>query len=131
MPDTEAELVAELEAHLSKVLGKTLYVSLSRADADHWPPPLELVMRHVKYMSDLEARGIVFAAGPFVNEQNERLRDGLVIVRADSVDEAAAIIADDPFHSGGHRTFELNRWSLNQGNIGVHVRFSNAEYTLD
>lgn len=126
------DVMEEIHERLKDVLNKTLYVAISRVvDPDRWEPPLDVVLDHVKYMAAAEAKGQLFGAGPFVDEDGARLTDGLVIVRAPHVDAARRIVEGDPFHSGGYRTFELVRWQLNQGRVGIELTFSNQQAAFE
>lgn len=128
----DQDLLEEIHARLKDTLNKTLYVALSRVvDPERWEPPLPVVLRHVEYMASIEADGTLFAAGPFVDESGARLTDGLVIVRADDADSAQRIVAGDPFHADGYRSFELTRWQLNQGRVGIQLNFSNQKATFE
>jgi hypothetical protein len=54
--------------------------------------------------------------------------DGLLIIRADSLEEATAIFMQDPIHRGGYRTPEVCAWELHQGTINVSIDLSTQEY---
>jgi uncharacterized protein YciI len=123
---SDTDVIEELHGRLKDTLNKTLYVAFSRViDADSWEPAPPVILRHVEYMDRIERDGTLFAAGPFVDESGARLTDGLVIVRAEDATSATRILEDDPFHAEGYRTFELMRWQLNQGRVGLQLTFSN------
>lgn len=80
---------------------------------------------HLAYQIDLEARGIMFGAGPFANDaETDWEGEGMVIVRATSLDEAKAIAEADPMHKSGARNFRIRPWLLNEGSYTVTVRYS-------
>ena len=55
----------------------------------------------------------------------------MYILRADSEGEARAIMAEEPLHKRGMRTFTLREWSLNQGRITLQVDFSSQKAGVD
>jgi hypothetical protein len=80
---------------------------------------------HLAYQVDLEARGIMFGAGPFANDAEADWEgEGMVIVRAASLHEARAIAEADPMHKSGARKFRIRPWLLNEGSYTVTVRYS-------
>ena len=69
---------------------------------------------HMAFMFDLEAKGTLFASGPFVTDGKPN-GSGITIVRAGSADEARAILERDPFVVAGLRTFDLHEWHVLEG----------------
>jgi uncharacterized protein YciI len=61
--------------------------SLSLEGQPEWPA-------HARFMSDLEARGAVILGGPL-----EGTPDVLIVMRAESADEATQYLQDDPWTS--------------------------------
>ncbi|GIO07316.1 hypothetical protein J31TS6_33440 [Brevibacillus reuszeri] len=61
---------------------------------------------HLEYVNDLYKQGIVFMAGPFTDKQG-----GLVIYKAESLEEARKFAEADPVIVEGARTLELREWS--------------------
>ncbi len=49
---------------------------------------------------------------------------GLIIYRADSLEEARALAEDDPMHKSGARSFILCRWLINEGSLTLQVGLS-------
>lgn len=88
------------------------------------------VVEHLEHQIAMEKRGVLFAAGPYLDDDGAPTGDGLVIVRAADRAEAEAIAAADPFHRHGVRTFEVRPWQLNEGRVGVSVDFSDRTYDL-
>ena len=92
-------------------------------------PPKEVakhLMAHLDYQVQLEQTGIMFAAGPLqeAGSDSKFPRQGMVIIRAASFEEAEAIADADPMHKAGVRTYKLRRWTLNEGGFDLSVRFS-------
>ena len=48
----------------------------------------------------------------------------MIIVRANSFEEAEKIAAADPMHTSGMRDYTLERWHMNEGSVTLKVTFS-------
>jgi uncharacterized protein YciI len=108
-----------MTASTQGMLDRTLYVALSRlATPDAVLAPV--LAAHLAFMIELEARGVLFASGPFVSD-GKPSGAGLTIVRAGSADEARAILAGDPFVVAGLRAFEIHEWHLMEGALHLTV----------
>ena len=102
------------------MLDRTLYVALSRplVPGEQLAPELPA---HLEFMIALEARGVLFASGPFFAPGGQGTGAGLTIVRAGSLEEARAILAQDPFVVAGLRAFDLHEWHLMEGALQLTV----------
>lgn len=119
------------DAHCNHVkakglLAKKLYVVLT-TPAKSMETIMENLQDHLAYQLELEAKGIMFAAGPFADDEEDVWEgEGMVILRADSVEEAKQIAAADPMHKSGARTFRVRPWMMNEGSITLKVTYSNG-----
>lgn len=89
-----------------------------------------VLQEHRRYLAALEREGKLFAAGPVHTADDERDGNGLIILRASTRDEAAAIADEDPFHRTGLRTYEIRPWRLNEGRFSVDVCISDGTFRL-
>ncbi len=111
------------------VLGKIYYVILTTATGDG-TEARKYLNDHFLYQADLEKRGITFAAGPLTQvDGNERV--GLIVIRANSPEEARKIADSDPEHIHKARTYKLYRWMLNEGQISLKVNLSEQKIILE
>ncbi len=117
-------------AHSPNKLGKKLYVVFTQ--------PIEVSgdrmaarAQHLEYQYELERRGVMFAAGPFLDESDQPNGSGLIIYRAASLAEATEIANKDPFHAQGFRTFTIMPWRMSEGTIGIRLNYSTGVYQLD
>lgn len=109
------------------VLGMQLYV-IETTPTDGLGPVLDNLQEHLVYQKMLEETGVMFAAGPFADDdETEWSGAGMVVVRADSVKYAREIAAADPMHKSGARTFRVRPWLLNEGQINISVSYSNGK----
>ena len=85
---------------------------------------------HLAYQCKLEMEGKLFAAGPLLREDGEMAGIGLIIVKAESLDEAKKIANQDPFHQRGLRTYKIWPWKINEGSIDLKLRFAAGTFEI-
>jgi catechol 2,3-dioxygenase len=131
-PDTpeQAEIRKQVFARVGQMVGTRLYVGLSKVNMTSPPPPIDVVGEHLTYALKLEADGVLFAAGPFVDDEGKMVGDGLFIIRADSKAHATEILAKDPIHVGNFRTCTVYGWTLHEGKLNLSVNLSDQTYSL-
>ncbi len=113
----------------SRMLNKQLYVVFARAigrgDRSH------LLQAHLTYMSDLEEQGVLFAAGPFVDEEGSPSGDGLLVLRANSTAKAVELAQADPYVKAGLRAAEVRPWRVMEGTVTVRLSYATGTFRLD
>ena len=68
------------------------------------PPPAampskeELTSRHHAYIDDLDAKGLLVGAGPFLDDTGNRFGTGMIIIRAATRREAETIANQEPLY---------------------------------
>lgn len=125
MPDDSLKVSDVLEASRG-MLQKQLYAVFT-SPTNGMGPVMENIEAHLKYQVELEEKGVMFGAGPFWTDDEARWEgEGMVIVRAASLDEARAIAEADPMHNSGARTFRIRPWLLNEGTVTVKIRYSDG-----
>ena len=108
------------------MLQKQLYVVFT-TPTDGLGPVMANVETHLKFQIELEEKGIMFGAGPFWTDDEQNWEgDGMVIIRAGSLDEARKIAESDPMHQSGARSFTVRPWLLNEGTVTLKVRYSDG-----
>ena len=89
------------------------------------------LVEHRAYLKELEDRNVLFGAGPLWTNDGQYFEgDGLLIYRANSVEEAQKIAQADPMHISEARTFTIRPWLLNDGKITVQVTLSEPQRSL-
>ncbi len=112
------------------MLRKQLYAVFTRP-ADGLGPVMEVLDEHLKFQISLEERGILFGAGPFWTDDEQEWRgEGMVIFRAQDLEEATAIAAEDPMHASGARVFEVRPWLLCEGSVTIKLSHSKRSYEI-
>ncbi len=119
----------EAKALSERMLQKIFYVVLT-TPVKPMSELAELLPQHLRYMIDLEKRGILFASGPFIADEHIAPGTGMTILRASSREEAEAIAHEDPFNKSGMRTFEIRAWQLNEGSFTVTINYSDQSYGI-
>ena len=96
--------------------------ALIRTRCPAWEPSLSLEGQsewpaHARFMNDLEARGAVILGGPL-----EGTPDVLLVMRANSADEAAQHLQDDPWTALNLLVVEkVMPWTIRLGTLpGTH-----------
>jgi uncharacterized protein len=118
----------QVEAFLTRTVRKRLWAAIShvKADADAIQPHVE---EHLEYMAKLEEKGRLWASGPFV-VPGVLVGDGLTILRADTEEDARALMDGEPLTKLNLRTYELHLWELREGRIIVEVNASASSGAL-
>lgn len=112
------------EARERGALALELYVARSLPAKS--PEDLKAMLpAHLAYQGELEAAGKLAFAGPISDESGDKLLgEGMMIYRAETLEEARALADGDPMHSSGTRRYEMRRWLLNEGSLNLSIGLS-------
>lgn len=92
---------------------------------------MAMLNEHLAFQVELEAQGIMVAAGPhWTDDEKEWKGEGMVVIRAGSLAEAKEIAARDPMHKSGARKFVVRPWFVNEGTITVRLNFSKKSFEM-
>jgi len=86
---------------------------------------------HFAYLLNLERSGVLFAAGPFVDETGTRHGAGMIIIRASTRAEAETIAYAEPYTKAGMRKMVLTPWQRNEGTLSLRIRFADGVVEVD
>ena len=112
----------------SEMLNKDLYVVFTKPE-NGMKEVMENLEEHLKFQVSLEKNGVMFGACPFWEDNEiDWNGEGMVIIRANSLDHAKQIAASDPMHQSGARNFTVRPWLLNEGNIQVSLDYSTGKF---
>lgn len=110
----------------SGMLQKQLYVVFTKP-VNGLGPVMENLEEHLQFQISLEERGISFGAGPFWDDAEELWQgEGMIILRAASIEEARKLADEDPMHKSGAREYTIRPWLLNEGTVTVKIRYSDG-----
>ena len=107
-----------------------LFVVQSTPEAD--PDTMKSILpRHLAYQAEMEAAGKLFLAGPMSDATGEQMQGaGLIIYRAETMDDARALADNDPMHAEGARSYTLRKWLVNEGSPSFETRLSEKQVIL-
>jgi uncharacterized protein YciI len=74
------------------------------------PPQEALADKHHAFIHDLETKGMLVGAGPFLDESGNRFGTGMIIFRCATRAEAEKIAASEPYIAAGVRRLKLMPW---------------------
>lgn len=97
---------------------------------DGWRPLFAHKEAHLAHQVALEREGSLFGAGGLFTEDGYWDGEGMIIVRASSMDEARQIADRDPLHKAGARTYRIRPWILSEGSISITVHLSDQKAQL-
>ena len=130
--DSDMDQMAK-NSRANGMLAKVLYVVFTQGIPGAALPEginrEQMMTIHLDYQKKLEKEGIMFGAGPFSAEGIAA--QGMIVIRADSMEQAKAIADADPMHRLGQRKYTLGRWQINEGTVSIRVNFSNGTYEFE
>lgn len=120
---------------LKNNLGKQFYMVFMNVNENFQlgsPKMMEVLVDHLLFLHDLEERGVLFMAGPLRDGANPASWNGsgIAIIRAESIEDAKAIVAEEPFAKAGLRTNTVSGWQLNEGRFEASISFANGTYEI-
>lgn len=111
-------------------LAKQLYVVFT-TPTNGIGPVMENLAEHLKFQESLENDGVVFAAGPhWTDDEREWDGEGMVVIRAESLEHAKQIADKDPMHQSGARTYRVRPWLVNEGTVTIELSFATKRFML-
>ncbi len=94
-------------------------------------PVMQNLKEHLEHQVRIEKDGIMLAAGPLWDDDEETWHgEGVFVIRANSLAHAREIADSDPMHKSGARTYTVRPWMINEGNLTMKVTFSDQKSTL-
>jgi uncharacterized protein YciI len=110
-------------------LGKEVYVVITtRAPGAEITP--DDMRDHLANQVRLEKEGIMFGAGPLFGRDSDVPQAGMIVIRANSFEEADEIAQRDPLHSRGLRAYTLQKWRINEGSYTLTVNYSDQSVRI-
>ena len=74
------------------------------------PPQEQLADLHHAFIDDLDAKGMLVGAGPFLDDSGKRFGTGMIIFRCATRAEAEKIANSEPYIAHGVRRLKLMPW---------------------
>jgi len=118
-----------VRADLSRLLRRDYWLILSAPAAGTDQAAVDAhVEEHVGWLLGLESEEVLLVSGPLLSGPGTGPGSGATVIRAADEETARLIAAADPFVRAGLRTFEVYRWRLNEGSIGVRISLGTGTY---
>jgi uncharacterized protein len=118
----------EVTALLAPMLKKTLWAVVSTANV----PSAQMephAPEHLRYMSALEARGVLWGSGPFV-VPGAVVGDGLTIFDVPAEEDVHRLMSEEPLTRLGFRSYQVRKWELREGSISLRLSCSTSRFAL-
>jgi uncharacterized protein YciI len=93
--------------------------------------PTRMRAEHHDYLVSLERKGVLFGAGPFMDEKGNRVGVGMMIIRASSTAAAKRIANSEPYTKAGQRVMTVTPWQRNEGTLRLAINFADGEMSID
>lgn len=122
--------VSDVMKASAAMLQKQLYVIVTTPSSGI-EPVLQGLEAHLDFQVHLEREGVLFAAGPMWNDDEQSWEgDGMVVVRAASRSQAHEIAERDPMHISGARRFVVRPWMINEGSLTLRLDYSSQTFSI-
>ncbi len=87
---------------------------------------------HMDFVHKIENQGTMIMGGQTTIEgASDAGGYGAIMIRANSFEEARRIADQDPMHKTGVRKYTLYRWNINEGELNVRLKLSDASFVID
>nr|WP_299343735.1 YciI family protein [Allomuricauda sp.] len=87
---------------------------------------------HMDFVHKIESQGTMIMGGQTTIEgASDAGGYGAIMIRANSFEEARRIADQDPMHKTGVRKYTLYRWNINEGELNVRLKLSDASFKID
>ena len=87
---------------------------------------------HMDFVHKIEKQGTMIMGGQTTVEgASDAGGYGAIMIRANSFEEARRIADQDPMHKTGVRKYTLYRWNINEGELNVRLKLSDASFVID
>ncbi|MEM6895144.1 MAG: YciI family protein [Bacteroidota bacterium] len=87
---------------------------------------------HMDFVHKIESQGTMIMGGQTTIQGADNAGGyGAIMIRANSFEEAKRIADQDPMHKTGVRKYTLYRWNINEGEMNVRLKLSDASFSID
>lgn len=85
---------------------------------------------HLDWVIAQERAGTILMSGPAKPCGGKIALNGLIVIRAENAEAAAAIAAQDPFVVAGALSFEICEWTIFEGSLTFTLNLSDSSLSL-
>lgn len=124
------ELIAEAQ-ELNTGMNAELYFYVTRP-VKSFEDVVKVLPAHMAFVHSIEEAGLMVMGGQTTAEGAADAGGyGMIVLRARSFRQARAIADLDPMHASGVRTYDLFKWTINEGTAIIRLKFSDQSFTLE
>lgn len=128
--NTDADILATAD-QMDTGMGAELYFYITLPEVP-FEEIVEVLPAHMDFVHTIEDGGIMVMGGQITPEGlNDAGGRGLIVIRAESFEEARAIADRDPMHVSGVRSYELYKWNVNEGVTSIVLKFSDQSFVIE
>ncbi len=86
---------------------------------------------HMEFIHEIEGADVMVMGGQTTKQGDDFAGgNGLVVIRANSFEEAKEIADADPMHKTGVREYELYQWAINEGELTIRLNMSDQSFVI-
>lgn len=127
---SDEDTIARAQA-LDTGMGAELYFYITRPTGS-FEDVVEILPQHMDFVHTIEDGGIMVMGGQITPDGADDAGGlGVIVIRANSFEEARAIADRDPAHASGARDYELFKWNINEGATTIRLKFSDQSFVLE
>lgn len=118
----------------TKLQREQLYLVIMRPKEDAIRASIsnaQIRLEHHNYLLELERQGVLFAAGPLRDDEDQEKESGLLILRTKTRAGATEIARDEPYTKYGLREFKVIPWQRNEGTLSLNIRLADGILEFD
>ncbi|MEM8926666.1 MAG: YciI family protein [Bacteroidota bacterium] len=124
------ETLAEAEK-LNTGMNKEVYLYVTEPVVS-FEEVAKILPDHMDFVHKIENQGTMIMGGQTTIEgASDAGGYGAIMIRANSFEEARRIADQDPMHKTGVRKYTLYKWNINEGELNVRLKLSNASFVID
>jgi len=126
----QADTLAEAEK-LNTGMNKEVYLYVTEPVVS-FAEVAKVLPDHMDFVHKIENQGTMIMGGQTTIEgASDAGGYGAIMIRANSFEEARRIADQDPMHKTGVRKYTLYKWNINEGELNVRLKLSDASFIID
>ncbi|MEO0507856.1 MAG: YciI family protein [Bacteroidota bacterium] len=125
------DVVLEEAEKLNTGMNKEVYLYVTEPIVS-FEEVAKILPDHMDFVHKIERQGTMIMGGQTTIEGADNAGGyGAIMIRANSFEEARRIADQDPMHKTGVRKYTLYRWNINEGEMNVRLKLSDASFSID
>lgn len=130
MVNAQDDVLSEAEK-LNTGMNKEVYLYVTEPIVS-FAEVAKILPDHMDFVHKIESQGTMIMGGQTTIEgASDAGGYGAIMIRANSFEEARRIADQDPMHKTGVRKYTLYKWNINEGELNVRLKLSDASFKID